>query len=152
MTILDPKEAIIFAVYPFILVGAPIASGLSGWTAWKLRRIPVALWWFLVAISLLSAAVWVDCAWYTLYRLQSDGLIWVGWWADRTNRDTFPIHASIRIFIAIPTWIFILTSLAVLKGKSQVFGWTAKVLRKALTVGVVVYALLTVLIYSLMVR
>jgi hypothetical protein len=150
MTDLDPREAFIFAVYPFIIVGAPIAAWLCGWTAWKLRRIPVALWWFLVAVSIISVAVWVDATWYMLYRLQTDGFFWISHWLDRSDRRTFPVHTTIRVFIAIPIWIFALTTIGVLKGHSQTFHWVSSMLKRATVVGLVSYILLVAIIYCLL--
>lgn len=150
MTVIDPSEAILYAVYPFVLVGAPIAAWLCGWTAWKLRKLPVALWWFLVGITLISIAVAVDAGWYVLYRLQSDHLIWVGKWVDRGNRNTFPFHATLRVFIAIPLWIFAITTIGVLRGQSQSFGWTKQTLGKAAIRGFFIYFALVGLIYWLL--
>lgn len=147
---IEPKEALVYAVYPFLLVAALSASWLTGQAAWRIRKTQIVSWWLLVATSIVMLMVAVDAGWYALYRLQTDHFLYLGSWADRTNPATIPFHASMRGAFAISAIIFAVTAYGISQNKRGGSAWVRLALRRVLFAGGAAYLFMVLTIFYLM--
>jgi len=96
-------NALVLAMYPYLIVGALGASIYYGWAAWKLRETKIQLWWLSIGITLSMGSACAENLYWAASRLAPN------WPNDRAlsfiaipiMKAVFALGAWMHLYVAV---------------------------------------------------
>lgn len=142
----EVTNALILAVYPYLIGGALLAAVFCGTAAWRLRDRELKLWWLLVAIAIIMAEVAMENLLFLIARL-ADGT--QGQWEALIAAASSPVLLFLKMMAALGAWILLYVGLAVNWERYPVGNWVRRMLFIGSGLFAVSYPLVALLVYKI---